>query len=103
MINDFRDVIASYSIVGIIIAILTAFVRPFVSFWQTFRESLVVFVFSTIGGLILEQWSETISESCRYGLSGLFGFFANRLYVLACVLINQITNHPEIILKNKDK
>lgn len=98
MINDFKDAITSYSIVGLIIAILTAFIRPFVNIWQTFREGLIVFIFSTIGGLILEEWKETISELARYGLAGLLGFFAVKIYLLISAVFNRATEHPEILI-----
>ena len=98
MINDFKEIVTSYSIVGIFIAILTAFIRPFVSIWQTFREGLIVFVFSTVGGLILEQWHEIINEPARYGLSGLLGFFAVKIYLLIGAVFNRETEHPEIII-----
>lgn len=98
MINDFKEVVTSYSIVGVFIAILTAFIRPFVSIWQTFREGLIVFIFSTAGGLILEEWHETISELPRYGLSGLIGFFAVKIYLLVSAVFNRATEHPEILI-----
>lgn len=98
MINDFKEIVTSYSIVGVFIAILTAFIRPFVSIWQTLREGLIVFIFSTVGGLILEQWHETISELPRYGLSGLIGFFAVKIYLLVSAVFNRATEHPEILI-----
>lgn len=98
MINDFKDAITSYSIVGLIIAILTAFIRPFVNIWQTFREGLIVFIFSTVGGLILEEWHDLISEPARYGLAGLLGFFAVKIYLLISAVFNRATEHPEIII-----
>lgn len=98
MINDFKEIVTSYSIVGVFIAILTAFIRPFVSIWQTFREGLIVFIFSTAGGLILEEWQETISEPARYGLAGLLGFFAVKIYLLMSAVFTRATEHPEIII-----
>lgn len=98
MINDFKEIVTSYSIVGVFIAILTAFIRPFVSIWQTFREGLIVFIFSTAGGLILEEWQETISEPARYGLAGLLGFFAVKIYLLISAVFNRATEHPEILI-----
>lgn len=98
MINDFKDAITSYSIVGLIIAILTAFIRPFVNIWQTFREGLIVFIFSTVGGLILEEWNDLLSEPTRYGLSGLIGFFAVKIYLLISAVFTRATEHPEIII-----
>lgn len=98
MINDFKEIVTSYSIVGIFIAILTAFIRPFVSILQTFREGLIVFIFSTAGGLILEEWQETISEPARYGLAGLLGFFAVKIYLLMSAVFTRATEHPEIII-----
>lgn len=98
MINDFKEIITSYSIVGVFIAILTAFIRPFVNIWQTLREGLIVFIFSTVGGLILEQWHETISELPRYGLSGLIGFFAVKIFLLVSAVFNRATEHPEILI-----
>lgn len=98
MINDFKEIVTGYSIVGVFIAILTAFIRPFVSIWQTLREGLIVFIFSTIGGLILEQWHETISELPRYGLAGLLGFFAVKIYLLISAVFNRATEHPEILI-----
>lgn len=98
MINDFKEIVTSYSIVGVFIAILTAFIRPFVSIWQTLREGLIVFIFSTAGGLILEEWQETISEPARYGLAGLLGFFAVKIYLLVSAVFNRATDHPEILI-----
>ena len=107
MINDFKDAITSYSIVGLIIAILTAFIRPFVNIWQTFREGLIVFIFSTVGGLVLEQWHEIINEPARYGLAGLLGFFAVKIYLLISAVFTRATEHPGIIIdrirKNDDR
>lgn len=98
MINDFKEIVTSYSIVGVFIAILTAFIRPFVSIWQTFREGLIVFIFSTVGGLVLEQWREIINEPARYGLAGLLGFFAVKIYLLVSAVFNRATEHPEILI-----
>lgn len=105
MINDFKEMVANYSIVGLFIAILTAFIRPFVSVWQTFREGLIVFIFSTIGGLILEQWHDVINEPARYGLAGLLGFFAVKIYLMICAVFGRVTQHPELIIDRlrKDK
>lgn len=97
MINDYKEIIANYSLIGLCIAILTALIRPFVSLMQTIREGLIVFVFSVLGGLILENWSETISEPMRYGLSGLLGFFAVKLYSVACAVFCRLEKHPELI------
>lgn len=99
MINDFKDVIYGYSVVGIIIAILTAFVRPFVSIWQTLREGIIVAVFSSISGLLLEQWHEVISEPTRYGIAGLVGFFAVKIYLVIIAYFNVIEKNPEKIIK----
>lgn len=97
MINEYKDVITNYSIIGIVIAILTALIRPFVSIMQTLRECLVVFIFSVLGGLILENWSDVVAEPVRYGLSGLIGFFAVKFYSVMCAIFKRLEQHPEII------
>lgn len=97
MINDYKEIIANYSLIGLFIAILTALIRPFISLMQTIREGLIVFAFSVLGGLILENWADIISEPMRYGLSGLLGFFAVKFYSVACAVFRRLEMHPEIL------
>jgi len=97
MLSNFKEAIENYSIIGLIIAVLTAIIRPYNGVLQTIREGLIVFIFSVLSGLILENWSEIFSEPMRYGLSGLVGFFAVKIYAIVCSVFKHLQEHPELI------
>lgn len=97
MLHDFKEAIENYSIIGLIIAVLTAIIRPYNGLMQTLREGLIVVIFNVLSGLILENWSDIFSEPMRYGISGLVGFFAVKIYLIVCSVSKRLQEHPEII------
>ena len=97
MIRDIKDIIVNYSIVGIVIALLTMLVRPFVCIKQTIRDAVIVFVFTVLTGLLLENWKDVLEESVRTGISGVCGFFAVRIYEIIIALLDKAKENPESI------
>lgn len=101
VLKDIKETIIDYATIGVIMSLLTAIIRPYVSVKQTIRESVIVFVFSTISGLILENFD--IPFSVKVGICGTFGFFAVKLYNVLEVVFQQLKEKPEIIIDRLKK
>lgn len=102
MFRDIYETVKDYSIIGGIMAIATAIIRPFVSIRETIRNALIVFVFSTLSGLLVEYFS--IPNPVKYGISGTFGFFAVSLYWIIDSILKKVEKNPDIIINQiKDK
>lgn len=95
MLETTKEVIKNYSALGAILGLLTMIVRPFVSVKETIRNMVIVYVFTVLGGLLLDNWADTFSESTRYGISGVLGYYAVRLYEISIVILENIKKNPE--------
>lgn len=102
MLRDTKEIIANYSIIGLVIGVFTMIVRPFISLKQLLRDTTIVFVFTVLTGLLLEHWHDFIAEPVRTGISGVIGFFAVKLYEVITAMLCKIEKDPSILI-NKDK
>lgn len=97
MLRDTKDIVINYSLIGMVIGVFTMIVRPFISFKQTVRDTIIVFVFTILSGLLLENWHDFFNESVRMGMAGVLGFYAVRIYEVSIAIFSELKNHPEII------
>jgi hypothetical protein len=97
MLRETKEVVLNYAVIGLILGFFTMIIRPFISVKQTIREVLIVFCFTVLSGLLLEQWRDIINESVRTGVAGVCGFFAVRIYDILVVMFCRIKENPEII------
>lgn len=101
MLKTIKDTLIDYISIGVIVSIITALIRPYISFRQLVRDIAISFVFSTLAGLMLEYLD--IAFAVKAGLSGVCGLFGVRLYEIADAILLHIQNHPSDVLKKLDK
>ncbi len=89
----FKDIIGTYSIWGGFIAMVTVLIRPFISIRYTLRDTAITFLVSMLSGLLCEYLN--ISDPVRYGLSGVCGLFAVRIYMIAEAILKKLEKDPE--------
>lgn len=98
-----KEVIASYSWWGLFIGIVTLMIKPFISVRQSLRDMLITFIVSMLCGLMAEYMD--IPVPVKYGISGVCGLFAVRLYMIADSLLKKAEQDPLHFLntiKNKE-
>ena len=96
MLKDFKDTILDYTIIGGIMAILSAIIKPFISVRETIRDSIITFIVSLLCGLLLEYWN--IPIPVKYGLSGVAGLFGVRLYSIGEKLLKRVEDDPDKLI-----
>lgn len=101
MNDEVREVVESYSALGVVMALFTSLIRPFISIKQTIRDSAIVFIFTVLAGVILEGLD--ISPYFKLGFSGCVGFWAVRLFEICLVILTRVKENPEILLERKLK
>lgn len=79
-------------------AILTTLIKPYMSLKQSLKEMIICFVFSVLGGLLLEYWN--IPYSVKAGLAGISGWFAVQINAIILVTLRKVEENPDIILNN---
>lgn len=92
MLETTKENIKDYGFIALIIALLTAWVRPFINIWQTTKEMSITFIFSMCGGLILVGLN--IPQPVRFGLAGIVGLSAVRLYNILDTALKTIEQDP---------
>ena len=95
--DSVKEAIKGYSIVGTVMACFMLTIRPFVSIRQTIRDTAIVFLFTVLSGIILENF--VISEYLKLGLSGCIGFWAVEIYKIIKSVCDHVESHPEIVDK----
>ena len=78
--DKIKEIIATYSIWGAFLGVISFFIRPFISIKHSIRDAIITFVVSMLSGLMFEYFD--IPDSVRYGLSGVCGLFAVADYLL---------------------
>ena len=71
---------------------------PFFSFRQTLRDMLITFLVSMLCGLLAEYMD--IPPPVKYGISGVCGLFAVRIYMIADSVLKTAQNDPFNFIKN---
>lgn len=102
MFKDIGETLKDYAIVGACIGGISVLIKPFVSIKQTIRDAVISFVISMLTGLLLEYVD--IPYSVKVGISGVFGLFAVRIYMIIESVLKRVEENPEIVVdKIKDK
>lgn len=97
-----KEIIANYSWWGLFIGVVTLLIKPFISIRQSLRDMLITFIVSMLCGLMTEYMD--IPIPVKYGISGVCGLFAVRLYMIADALLKKAGEDPLRFLQNlKDK
>lgn len=87
-----KDIIASYSLWGIFLGIVTLLIKPFISIKESVRDVIITFIVSMLSGLLAEYMN--IPMPVKYGISGVCGLFGVRLYMIADSLLKSAQNDP---------
>jgi hypothetical protein len=101
VLRDVKEVLIDYSIIGGTMAILTALIKPFVCWKKTIKDSILVFTFSLLCGLLIQYWE--IPEAVKFGVSGVCGYFAVRINEVIESILLKAKNNPEKILDKLSK
>jgi hypothetical protein len=102
LFKDIGDTLKDYAIVGTCIGGVSVLIKPFISIKQTIRDAVISFIFSMLTGLLLEYID--IPYGVKVGLSGTFGLFAVRIYMIIESILKKVEENPEIVMdKIKDK
>lgn len=104
MLKDISETLKDYGIVGFVMSVMTLIIRPFISVRQVIRDCTITFIFSMLGGLLLEYVDIPFTVKC--GLSGVCGLFAVNLYIVLEQVFNHLAENPEKVvhhfLRKKD-
>ncbi len=93
MLKTIKEVAIDFGVIGLIMSIVVAFVRPFTSLKQKVRDVMLTFTFSMLAGLLLEYWA--IPFAVKAGISGVCGLFGIWLYELIVAVLQHLQQHPE--------
>lgn len=96
-----RDIFANYSLWGIFLGFITIIIKPFISIKESLRDMLITFIVSMLSGLLTEYID--IPLPVKYGISGVCGLFAVRLYMIADTILNTAQTDPLHFLQNIQK
>ncbi|MBR5154518.1 MAG: hypothetical protein IKW58_02210 [Alphaproteobacteria bacterium] len=98
-----KTFLADYGLWGIFIGLITILIKPFISIRQTLRDMLITFIVSMLVGLLAEYMA--IPQPVKYGISGVCGLFAVRLYLILDSILTSAQKDPlnfVINLKNNE-
>jgi hypothetical protein len=87
-----KEIIFGYGVWGLFMALITILIKPFISIKQSLRDILITFLVSMLSGLLVEYMD--IPTPVKYGLSGVCGLFAVRLYDIADTLLKSAGQDP---------
>lgn len=93
-----KDVIGTYGLWGVFLGVVTVLIKPFISIRQTLRDMVITFLISMLSGLLLEYFN--VPTPVKYGVSGVCGLFAVRLYMIADSLLRQVEKDPLDFIKH---
>ena len=96
--EQIKEAIKEYGTWGIFISIITLLIRPFISLKQTIRDVAITFIVSMLSGLCLEYFD--CVEPVRYGVSGVCGLFAVRIYMIVEELLKNAEKNPVEFIKH---
>ncbi len=98
-----KEIISNYSLWGLFIGFITVIIKPFISIKQSLRDMLITFIVSMLAGLLTEYVD--IPQPVKYGISGVCGLFAVRIYMIADSILKKAQTDPInfiSIIKNKE-
>lgn len=101
MLRDVKEVLIDYSIIGGTMAMLTAIIKPFVCWKKTIKDSVLVFTFSLLCGLLIQYWE--IPDAVKFGVSGVCGYFAVRINEVIETMLVRAKENPEKIISKLGK
>ena len=101
MLREVKDVIVDYSIIGGTMALLTALIKPFVCWKKTLKDSVLVFTFSLLCGLLIQYWE--IPEAVKFGVSGVCGYFAVKINEVIEAILQRAKENPDKIIDKLGK
>lgn len=96
MLKTIKDVVSDYAIIGGVMALLTTLIRPFITVKDTLRDCTITFLISMGCGLLMEYWE--IPLAVKYGVAGMGGLFAVRIYSIFDKTLKRVEENPEKIL-----
>ena len=100
--DKIKSIISDYSLWGVFIGIITLAIKPFISIKQSLRDMLITFIVSMLAGLLAEYVN--IPQPVKYGISGVCGLFAVRLYMILDEILKRAQKDPiNFILNIKNK
>lgn len=92
-----KDIIGTYSLWGVFLGFITLLIKPFISIRQSLRDVVITFIVSMLSGLLVEFMD--IPVPVKYGISGVCGLFAVRLYMIADTVLKKAEQNPADIIK----
>ena len=98
-----KDILTHYGLWGTFIGFITILIKPFISIRQSLRDMLITFIVSMLCGLLIEYID--IPIPVKYGISGVCGLFAVRIYMIADTILKTAEKDPFHfidIIKQKD-
>lgn len=93
----FKEIVGGYGIWGAFLGLITILIRPFISIRQMLRDVAITFLVSMLTGMVLEYLDAP--DAVRYGLSGVCGLFAVRLYMIAESILKSVEKDPMNFIK----
>ena len=87
-----KDIISNYSLWGLFIGFITIIIKPFISIKQSIRDMLITFIVSMLAGLLTEYVD--IPQHVKYGISGVCGLFAVRIYMILDSILKTAQSDP---------
>ena len=96
--DKIKSIITDYSLWGIFIGFVTLIIKPFISIKQSLRDMLITFIVSMLAGLLAEYMD--IPQPVKYGISGVCGLFAVRLYMILDTILTTAQKDPLHFIEN---
>ena len=93
-----KTFLSDYSLWGIFIGLITLLIKPFISIRQSLRDMLITFIVSMLTGLLAEYMD--IPQAVKYGISGVCGLFAVRLYLILDTILKTAQKDPLYFINN---
>ncbi len=93
-----KTILEDYSLWGIFIGIITLIIKPFISIKQSLRDMIITFIVSMLSGLLAEYVD--IPQPVKYGISGVCGLFAVRLYMIFDAILRSAEKDPLNFINN---
>lgn len=96
-----KEILTHYCLWGVFIGFITLLIKPFISIRQSLRDMLITFIVSMLCGLLAEYMD--IPVPVKYGISGVCGLFAVRIYMIADSILKTAEKDPFHFIKSISK
>ena len=93
-----KDIFSSYGLWGMFLGFITLIIKPFISIRESLRDMLITFIVSMLAGLLAEYME--IPQPVKYGISGVCGLFAVRLYMILDTILKTAQKDPINFINN---